>query len=108
MSKVQALTQEGLLQQDATDSERVVYNVPIRIKKTAIEAGALELFAKAHGWTEKILDDNEQEIDNPEKAHERCNQVVKDFVSQTFQSVMQIAAVKQAQEIADQQIRNLI
>jgi len=61
-------------------------NVPIIIPNAALDVGGIELFAGAYGWTAKILDEQGNEIDNPESALDKSIAVVKAFLSEVFKA----------------------
>lgn len=59
-------------------------NVPIIIPEAAIQAGGIELFSKAYGWSENIINEEGIEIANPQTALEKAMVVIREFVSNVF------------------------
>lgn len=99
MSKVEDLISQGIVSQDPNKEERVIFNVPIYIPKAAIELGGFEAFAKAYGWSP-----------DPSgiPAHEKCVQVIWDFVREVFRAQMLTQAQEQARQQATEQINQLL
>lgn len=61
-------------------------NVPIIIPDQALQAGGIELFASAYGWTPKIQDEEGNETDNPQSALDKSISVIKNFVGEVFKA----------------------
>jgi len=53
----------------------------IRTTKQMIDAGGINLFALALGWTEKVLDEQGVEIDNPIDALTFGESKIRDYVT---------------------------
>ena len=93
MSKVQDLMTAGILIQDPESEKRVIFNVPLYLPKIAIEGGAFELFASAYGW------------EHGEKpAHEKCIDIIWQFVSDIFDEEFLKEKQKLALEQAKQEL----
>ena len=76
----------------------VTIAVDLVVPQEVIDAGGIELFAKAYGWTEKVLE-NDVEIDNPVSALDKGREVVRGFVREVVKAEM----IKQAKiNAADQ------
>ena len=75
-------------------------NVPIIIPNAALDVGGIELFAGAYGWTAKILDEQGNEIDNPESSLDKSITVVKAFLSEVFKAEYIKFKEKQARQQA--------
>lgn len=93
MSKVTDLLNAGVVTQDPESEKRVIFNVPLYLPKIAIEGGAFELFASAYGW---------EEGDMP--AHEKCIEIIWQFVNDIFDEEFLKQKQKQAIEIAKQEL----
>lgn len=98
MSKAAELIAAGVLTQDPTREDRVVWNVPFLIRKEIIDGGGIEAFAAAFGWSE-FVSGNAGAEPNPIAAHEAAVTIVHDFVREQFRVIL----IRQAEEQARQQ-----
>lgn len=108
MSKVSSLLDEGVVIQDPNNEDRVVFNVPIYIKKVAVEMGGFEAFAMQYGYTTTIKDKDGVEVINPESVHQACTKIIWDFVTDVFKASMLTQARAEAEKQAQSQIEALI
>lgn len=107
MALVDDLLANGTVTQDDIDPEKVVFNVPVKIKKLAVNAQGFELFAAGTGWTPTVNvivtdgDGNQTLVEepNPLSVHAWCIDVTRNWVKETFEGIIR----KQAQEQADAQ-----
>lgn len=99
MSKVDDLLAAGVVINDLEKPERVIFNVPIYIPKAAIEMGGFEAFAKAYGWKGEV-----GEI----PAHQKCTEIIWNFVRDVFKAQMINQAQEQAREAAQIQVQQLL
>lgn len=103
MSKVSDLIESGIVVQDPEQKDRVVFNVPIYIKKAAVELGGFEAFAGEYGYQAEI--DGEA---NPVTVHQFCTEVIWNFVRDVFKASMLAQARAQADAQANEQINQLL
>jgi len=92
MSKVEEMLSAGTLIQDPDREDRVIFNAPIYIKKSVVNADGFELFAGANGWT----------AESEHTAHEYCIMLVWEFVRDKFRSAITELAQQQASAQADE------
>lgn len=110
MAKVDDLLAAGTVTQDPDDADKVVFNVPLYIKKDAVNADGFEAFAGVYGWTAQI-DDPENPgtlIDNPVSVYDHSIQVIWGFVRDVFRGAMMKQAEAAAKEQAQTQIDALM
>lgn len=103
MSKVDDLLLEGMVTQDPDDADKVIFNVPLRISKAAVNANAFELFAGEYGWTATIADPENPEGDsiaNPESAIAKGVSVIRGFASEVLRAALFKDAEKTAKATA--------
>lgn len=79
MVTAQQLIDDGIVTENPDDTNEVIFNIPIRVKKTAIDAGGLETFAGVYGWTPEI--DGQP---NPEIVTAKCKSIILAFVRNVF------------------------
>lgn len=108
MSKIDELLKDGTVIQDPENEDRVIFNVPIYIKKVAVDMGGFEAFAGAYGYTAKIKNEAGEEIDNPDTVHVACIKVIWNFVKEVFKASMLNQARAQAEDQAKAQIETLV
>ena len=79
-----------------------VISLDLEVPQEVIDAGGVELFASAYGWTPQIVDPNNETmmIDNPVSALDAGKAVVKEFVRQVTKAKHLELAQKQATESA--------
>lgn len=94
---VQELIDNEILVQDPDNEDRVIFNVPLYIKKEVVEAGGFFLFAQEYNKGQ-----------NPEAVFDDCIEIVWDFVRETFRNAMLRRARIEAETIASEQINNLL
>lgn len=99
MTTAQQLINDGLAIENPNDSEEVIINIPIRVKKELIDLGGLEQFAGVYGWTPTVNDENGVEITNPVTVTDSCKQVIINFTRDVFDGVIS----RMIDEEADQQ-----
>lgn len=103
MSKVSELLESGVVVQDPEQEDRVIFNVPIYIKKAAVDLGGFEAFASQYNYQAEI--DGEP---NPISVHDFCTQIIWDFVRDVFKASMLTQARAQAEDQANAQIEALL
>lgn len=108
MALVDDLLLDGTVIQDPDDADKVIFNVPIYIKKTAVDAGGFEAFADEYGWTPTVKDENGDDVANPMSVYEKCQRIIWGFVTEVFKAAMFKKAEKQAREQAQQAVEALI
>lgn len=93
----------------ATQAHAVTISVDLEVPQAVIDAGGIELFASAYGWTPKIIDpnDNTKTIDNPVSALDAGKAVVKEFVKQVTKAKYMELARKQSEELASSNFDNM-
>lgn len=86
----------------STAAHAVTISVELEVPQEIIDAGGIELFASAYGWTPQIVDPNNETmmIDNPVSALDAGKAVVKEFVRQVTKAKYLELAQKQATESA--------
>ena len=86
MANVENMIANGVLRQDTENPEIVFYDLPVRLRKTAVTNDYFELFAGFYGWTKKIEVTDEQgvvtEINNPDSALKIFRQRVVAFIKE--------------------------
>lgn len=108
MSVVDELLKSGIIEQDPNSEEKIIYKVPIHIKKNAVELGGFHAFAMSRGWTPTIPNDNGEPVENPISVFEACNSIVWDYVKGIFKEVMLTQLRVKAEEEAQAQVKELI
>lgn len=85
MPIVDDLLSQGIVTEDLVETDKVIFFVDFHIKKTAINAGAFELFASAYKYKPTITDPQSGlEIQNPESVYDFSKKVLWKFVTETF------------------------
>lgn len=105
--KMEELLKQGILVQDPEDEGKVIYHVPIHIKKEVILAGGFEAFASSSGWTKLIEKDGEL-IPNPVSSFEACNKIVWDFIKGIFKEIMLTKMREQAEKDVQAKVKELL
>jgi hypothetical protein len=101
MSKL--IEHAAYLEQDPNDQDSVFVVLKVGVKKAAIEAGAIEIAAKAKGWQETV-----DELPNPITAPEGIRLwLVQDSVS-SLSSALKQSCLAPAIESANAQYETLI
>jgi hypothetical protein len=108
MSVVDQLLKNGVIEQDPENEDKIIYKVPIHIKKDAVEIGGFQAFAISRGWTPTIPNDNGEQVENPISVFEACNSIVWDFVKGIFKEVMLAQLRAKAEQDAQAQVRELL
>lgn len=62
------------------DDDTITAIIKFDLKKSAVDAGILEDFAKLYGWTPTVTVDG-VETDNPVKCQTKCREVIVGFVN---------------------------
>lgn len=91
MSKVDDLLLAGAVVQDPEREDRVIFNVPIYIKKSVVNADGFEMFANGNGWTP----------DSEHTAIDFSVMVVWGFVRDQFRKAIKLIAEAQAEAQAN-------
>ena len=109
MSLVDTLIEQGIVTQDPVETDKVIFNVDVHIKKDAVNLGAFQAFAAQYGYTPQIKDPGTGlMIDNPQTVYEKCKVIVWDFVREVFRGAMMKQAEDQARAQAKAAADSLI
>lgn len=108
MALVDDLLADGTVIQDPEDADKVIFNVPVYVKKAAVNAGGFEAFAGEYGWAPMIKDEDGNDIVNPMTVYEKCQRIIWAFVTEVFKAAMFKQAEKQAREQAQTAVEALI
>ena len=108
MSLADDLLADGTVTQDPDNADRVIFNVPIYIKKDAVNIGGFEAFASYYQWTPTIKDADGNETPNPMSVYEKCQRAVWGFVADVFKAAIIQKAQQDAKAAAEAQISALI
>ncbi len=108
MALVDDLLLDGTVIQDPENAEKVIFNVPVYIKKAAVNAGGFEAFAGQYGWTPTVKDENGDDVANPMPVYEKCQRIVLAFVTEVFKAAMFKQAEIEAREQAEAAVEALI
>ncbi len=108
MALVDDLLLDGTVTQDPDNTEKVIFNVPIYIKKDAINAGGFEAFAGEYGWTPTITDQDQNVVPNPMPVYEKCRRIIWAFCTDVFKAAMFKQAEAQARAQAQAAVEAMI
>lgn len=112
MSLVDDLIADGTVIQDPENADKVIFNIAVHIKKSAVNAGGFSLFAKQYGYTEKVIEKNEEgvevEIDNPMDVYTKCRKVVFGFIAEVFQAAIINKASADSKVQAEDLLKSLL
>lgn len=104
---MEELLKQGILVQDPEDEGKVIYNLPIHIKKEVVLAGGFEAFASTSGWTPQVEQDGVM-IANPVSSFHACNKIVWDYVKGIFKEIMLAKMREQAEQEVQAKVKELL
>lgn len=107
MTIVDDLLANGTVIPDPLSEEKVIFNVPIKIKKVAVNSNGFEIFATGLGWTPTVTIDGEEQP-NPLSVHAYCIEATRNWVQSEFEGIIRRMAKEQAEAQASAQVAALI
>lgn len=97
-SIVDDLLQSGVVSQDPSNPNKVLFRIDVPIRKTTVNLGAFDTFAAEYGWSQG----------SQETSHAKCKAVVLAFIADVFKAAMLKKGERDGRASVEEMLKDLV